>query len=85
MVHNIAVKTRLIPYVQLTPAVLVFVFDQLKVINDSLNKMFQKAVLFLVRLKCTWILASATCGGDSANKNTFSEITSIDWFVSFNS
>ena len=44
MVHNIAVKARLIPHAQLTLAVPVFAFDQLKVINDSLNKMCQKAV-----------------------------------------
>ena len=44
-----------------------------------------KSGLVSSRLKCTRILASATCGGDSTNNNTFSEITSIDRFVSFNS
>ena len=87
MVHDVAVKARLIPLVQLSLplAVPVFALDQLKDVNDSLIKMGQKSVWFLISQKDNRILASATCGGDSINKNTFSEITSIDRFVSFNS
>ena len=46
MVHNVAVKARLIPLVQLSLplAVPLFDLDQLKDVNDSLIKMGQKSV-----------------------------------------
>lgn len=46
MVHDVAVKARLIPLVQLSLplAVPVFALDQLKDVNDSLIKMGQKSV-----------------------------------------